>query len=458
MAEFVYKDEDYVNEVVPKVEIALEQLGINFALELDFEAPLSLLSLVKMMKVYQDFNEDEQKMAAIELEELLRKLFPDGKQAKGYYLSPGRGGSGVVLMRPTVHGIKGKLFVIKFGPRASIGTELEHYRNFALPFIDHKAYLVDISNKPIQTLNLAGLKFSIAGESSPGKLRDFNSFYRDSSTTTQAIVKVLDGVFVHTCKRWYEAKKDWLDNGPRALAHAYETQLNLDSPEKQEQLATALMQLLKGEMLHGLTFHSHDYSEIVLTLDNIQTSLPNPLLFVREQRTHFPRPRFSCITHGDLNGRNMFVAENLDVWLIDFYQTGWGPILRDFGEMETVIKFELLQSKNVAALYEFEQAILSPSSFHGQPLLENRFGISELNKAKDAIIHLRSLAQSVYESTDMFEYYVGLLYYALKMITWDGISSTDRDRLPIRQHHALMSASMIAYRLQNWNSWSGWPT
>jgi hypothetical protein len=153
----------------------------------------------------------------------------------------------------------------------------------------------------------------------------------------------------------------------------------------------------------------------------------------------------------------MFVDQDHEVWLIDFFKTGWGPILRDFGEVESVIKFELVRTHNLAALFELEQALLTPAFFDDPIPFTNRFGIPELNKACAVLAGLRRMAQNVYESPDIYEYYVGLFFYALKMITWDGISSGDRDRFDFRQRHALFSAAMLAYRLQHWNDWSGWP-
>jgi hypothetical protein len=145
------------------------------------------------------------------------------------------------------------------------------------------------------------------------------------------------------------------------------------------------------------------------------------------------------------------------VWLIDFFRTGWGPILRDFGELETVMRFELLDTDNLRALYDFERSVLEPGRFDQEPLFHNRFHIRELEKLLRVLSGLRQLAQGIYQWDDMYEYYVGLLYYALKMVTWKGISSADRERFEIRQRHALLTAALIAYRLQHWDKWNGWP-
>lgn len=405
MAEFVHKNERYETEIIPKVEAAYKQLGINNSLTIFFEPPLSLSYLVNMMKVYRNCSSQERQKAVVELEELLRKSFGRELEVKGYYLSPGRGGSGVVLMRPTVQGIRGKNFVIKFGPRKNVVIELQNYQTYAQPFISNRTYLID---RPMETHNLGALKFSLVGEHDQSP-QDFNSFYHQPGVSVEAIGQVFARVFNQTCANWYAGKRDWTDNSPGALAHSYESHINLLQPERWQELESSLQVIANGKPFHGMAFRLEAPDTLSVILDGSVTTLPNPIHYVKKHRTSFRTPRFICITHGDLNGRNMFVDQELNVWLIDFFKTGWGPILRDFGELETVIRFELLQTSNLTALYEFEKAILSPKGFDQSIPFQNRFGLEELDKALKALSLLRFLAQGVYESTDMYEYYIGLL-------------------------------------------------
>ena len=125
---------------------------------------------------------------------------------------------------------------------------------------------------------------------------------------------------------------------------------------------------------------------------------PSPLEFLRSSRAKFPIPRFECRTHGDLNSRNMFVDKDNKVWLIDFFKTKWGPLLRDFGELESVIKFELIDTTNFTALYQLEKELLSPDSLNTPIQFDNQFHVAELNKACRVIATLRQLAQEQSES------------------------------------------------------------
>jgi DNA-binding response OmpR family regulator len=456
MAGFALKDPKLkVDALVPQIEKAREQLGINMSLDIDYEEPLSLAKLVKTMRFYKDFSRQELETITVELEELIRKLFRRELQVKGYYLSPGRGGSGVVLMRPIVEGTLGQYCVVKFGWRENMVKELKNYNLYVRPFVGHRAtQLIDIGEEPVQTLNLAGLKFTFAGMSRENP-RDFNTFYRDPVTTEKQIKKSLCYLFNETCGTWYTAKRAWPDQSPDALATVYEAQLSLNWSKR----VAILKQLLDGESFHGIALKVHESDNIIVQLGEKSFILPEPIRFIQKYRHTFPVPRFQCRTHGDLNGRNMFVDEDSRVWLIDFFKTRWGVVLRDFGELETAIKFQLLETYDLMILYDFEKALLTPGSFDDPinlafPLQH----VPDLHKAWATITQLRSLAQEKSESSEIKEYYVGLLFYALKLLSWEGTFSIDRDRSPIRRRHVLLSAAMIAYRLQHWgDKWPGWP-
>lgn len=462
VSQFVLKDHESrnvdSNELVNKIEAAREELGINLSLDIEFKEPLSLLGLVEMIKAYKNLSNEKRERVSIELEELIRKLFRRELKVKGTYIYPGKGGSGVVLMRPIVEGTKGHNFVVKFGSRQNIAIELNNYNLYVKPFTgNHSTQLIDISDKPVETLNLGGLKFSFAGMS-VDEPRDFYEFYRDSKVTEAQICTSLEYLFHETCESWYKAKRDWPNKDQDALASAYESQLSLSTLDKQQELVKSCEQLLTGESFHGITFKFHNRDHIRVQLGELDMLLPSPLEFLKNNRTKFPIPKFECRTHGDLNSRNMFIDKDNKVWLIDFFKTKWGPLLRDFGELECVIKFELMDTNNFISLYEFEKSLLSPSRFDMSIEFVNRFHIAELNKARNIITMLRQLAQEQFESLEIREYYASIFFYSLKMLTWEGFSSAEMGRYPIRQRHALLSAAMIAHRLEHWDDkWRGWP-
>jgi hypothetical protein len=332
---------------------------------------------------------------------------------------------------------------------------LKNYNLYVKPFVSNRAtQLVDIVDEPVETLHLGGLKFTFAGMSRENP-RDFNTFYRDPTTTGEQICMSLQNLFSETCGYWYEAKRDWRHTRPDTLATVFEAQLSLDWSKR----IVALEELLNGESFHGVVLEPYGVDSIRIQFGQKNMILPQPIIFVQRNRNSFPVPRFQCRTHGDLNGRNMFVDHDSRVWLIDFFKTRWGVVLRDFGELETAIKFQLLENEDLITLYQFEKALLAPGSLDDPINLPYSLQqVEDLHRAWKAISQLRFLARERSESSDIKEYYVGLLFYALKLLSWKGTFSIDRDRSPLRQRHILLSAAMLAYRLKHWgDKWPGWP-
>jgi hypothetical protein len=153
-------------------------------------------------------------------------------------------------------------------------------------------------------------------------------------------------------------------------------------------------------------------------------------------------------THGDLNGNNVLIDANDFTWLIDFFRTSKGHILRDFIELETTVKFELMNVSDIKAIHEMETALLKPSNFDENLEFSNNFHNDELAKAFSVIKSLRSLAHDqIRPSKDMREYYIGLFYQTLNLLRYYWIM---RKRPKARRRYILLSASMLCKRLKDW--------
>ena len=157
-----------------------------------------------------------------------------------------------------------------------------------------------------------------------------------------------------------------------------------------------------------------------------------------------------AITHGDLNGTNILVDREGKAWLIDFFNTGWGPALRDLAEMESVVKFELLQTEDLLARYALERASLRPRALRHLIQVESPFRLAELDRAVATIQQLRALACDVADSEDPREYYVGLLFYALKEMAGFTPRAGEEEHVSVSQYHALLSAAMVCEVLEGW--------
>jgi hypothetical protein len=409
---------------------------INFSLEIKYDKGLTL----QMLMAPLEKSAGTSKLEEAEVGELLRRLFRRESRIKLYYIPPGRGGASVVRVKPIYNGVEGSSFVVKFGPVKQINKEISAYRECVEPFaFRHATVLI---GQPVRTHHLIGCKLLFVG-CSVDDPQDFNTFYRDKSVSDEKLQEVIQNIFAQTCGIWYNGKREWKEyDGSLSQVMARELQLDLTSG--QSELKAALNELLDGKPFHRVTFNRKGPQRLWAQIDGVEEELPNPLFIVTHLQGRLPGPTFAAITHGDLNGRNLFVDEVGCTWLIDFYRTGWGPALRDAAELESAIKFELIHSKNLPALLAFERAVATPVTFLEELALPSRASGWEFQRALAAIRAVRKAACEIAETECMDEYYALLLFYALKMMTWKGISSVDRRRRQFRQRHALYSAALMS--------------
>ncbi len=263
--------------------------------------------------------------------------------------------------------------------------------------------------------------YTLGGSRVPTSIRDFREYYGKGIEDLKTTLKEL---FKETCERWYENRGNKVD---MELSKLYKDQIGLD----QKKLDKALKDIFPN--YRGKT---------LITFDKLNRDFINPVVWLKNKVFRFSTYR--CRTHGDLNGKNILVDEDGHPWLIDFFRTGYGHILRDFVELEADIKFNYLATSDIETLYEFEEALTSPKKFDEPYKFENKKEIDELIKAFKVIEGLRTLAHEIVTpSNDLREYYIGLLYHTINMIRYPNIR---KEQL----RHALLSASLICERLEKW--------
>ena len=266
-------------------------------------------------------------------------------------------------------------------------------------------------------------------------------------------------LFRDTCNLWYSAKRPWKKRsrggttGYDDIPTSYESQLNLLKNGNREKIRKAI-QLLDGCESKGIRISVRENSISFSLDDEPEETLPNPWHFWQQQRNCFPtKPQFVCITHGDMQARNLLVDEGARTWLIDFQRTGWGSGLRDAAELESAIKFDLLDSTNLPALLRFEREALDCRNLneriatHRLPRRRAR-QYQMFERARIAIDSIRHEVSTALEHPPFEEYLAGLFFYAIKMLTFDdvttGVSAEMRqERKDAARIHMLYSAARI---------------
>jgi hypothetical protein len=157
-----------------------------------------------------------------------------------------------------------------------------------------------------------------------------------------------------------------------------------------------------------------------------------------------------AVTHGDLHGDNLLVDENRNAWVIDFERSGEGHILQDFVELEgDIINRLISSSENLPSFYRLCVYVTQNTELKE---LGEINGITDpyVIKSIQTISLLRKLAREVSGISDARQYLLGLLFNTLFRATIIGDSARQ-----LRQHRALMLASIICHRLDHWND--PWP-
>lgn len=363
--------------------------------------------------------------------QILRSLFFDAESISISPLGSLEGvpelphsGSPVVLVQPRYKDGLGEKRVVKFGERSEIVQEKDCYKRI-LPFLGGTRLAV--LGETAFSRQTGALVYTLIG-AEWRKIRTFSEYYLESDV--EQISASLERFFRQTFHTIFSAAQPQ----PVNLTARYCEGLHLTISK----LKKAMDELRPGE-----------FPETHLRFEGIDETLPNPVSWI------LPNGKFRkleeqdvkvCLCHGDLHGRNILVDKDDGYWLIDFARVESSHAVRDFVELETDIKFNLMNDAYLANLYRYEHALLMPGRF-GEKVPAIEFPSAIVAKSYKVISGLRQMAaSSLALEGDMREYYEALLFNTLKILHLRHIQ-------PCKKEHALLSASLLAMRLDQWPSW-----
>jgi CheY-like chemotaxis protein len=368
-------------------------------------------------------NQSLRNQMALELDDLLCRLFYEAESVLVRPLTQGQSVTGVLWAQPFYTNGGGRPVIVKFGDFRKIEEEYSNFKKYVQPFIGggRNSTALDVRRTP----HLGGIMYSLLGADEE-YLEDFGSFYRHVQSSE--IKDVLDRLFLDTCRNWY-ANVGKLE--PRNLTEEY------------QQLFGLTLEKLKHP-LSELQRTVHGTQKLHFTSLNSDRGFKNPMAGI----TGHPlmRSTYTCITHGDFNYHNLLIDTTGHTWLIDFQSTGSGHFLRDVAKLDTEIRLALLAPEE-ATLDErlcMEEALCSIDRFSQVERLAARFSTENqaLAKVYDVVVYLRTLARKLVvqnPSDDISEYYIALFYNAMNMLRFYGPV--------VQREHALLSASILAERL-----------
>jgi len=422
-ANFVSKEEGPDRLLTTVDQVFKEKVRINFDLAIHLQG-LLLEQVASEIGVQQHAPE----VVMSEVEEILCKLFFDAKEIILFPLIPtgrsrlsSQSGSAVLKVKPIYsrRGV-GIPVVVKLAGRHRIVKEAENYEDFVKGFVgDHRRTNLD---RFTEANFLGGIVYSLVGISLDHTV-DLGTFYHQHSAAE--IIETLDNLFNNTCLNWYENRQTRQTHN---LTRLYCDALQMSAPKIEAALQAGELAAFIPRLPAQFHNQGHTFKDPLEWFEN------NPNWVV---------PLHTCVTHGDLHSANVLLDDQNQVWLIDFYRTGWGHILRDLIELETDIKFKLLEATNFPTLFQFEKALLTPKHLGDQLSPPNFDGRPELEKAFTVVAHLRHIAGRILgPKVEMKEYYWGLALLTLNALR---LKSIDRTK---KQRHVLPSAALLVERLQ----------
>ena len=422
---FVFKDEGPKALLEALTKAFADNVGLNFDLVIRWQG-------VELKKIAGIIELERREAAAViesEVEEVLCKLFKDAEEIiiapliapPSTQSSISQSGAVIIKVTPRYPGGWAPPVVVKLASRQKIEVEARNYRDYVEHYID--GFRRTQLQGQTQSHLLGGLIYTLVGTPLE-QCTDLTSFYQ--THTAHDIIQTLRDIFMRTCRHWYE------NQGARQrhdLMTLYGDSLKLSVERLIQSLRTAELENWAGEENP--------------TVPEIKRAILNPVEWLRQQAT-LASDISLCYTHGDLHGRNVLVDQNNQAWLIDFYRSGEGHMFRDIIQLESDVKFVLLEMADLRKLYQFEAYLLNAKYFDDRPTLPSSFREPELRKAFEVVQGIRYIAGKLIGVTSsMLDYYQGLYLQTLAIINLRHIT-------PQKKRHAYLAASLLCERLERW--------
>jgi ActR/RegA family two-component response regulator len=413
VVDFIDKSDFSADALIASVNKALEQRHCARRIQVEFGKGYSIADL--WTRKDWAAREDEHELAK-ELHDLFCRLFPKANQLWVQPVLTGQSGAGVVEVAPSYGDSAGEICIVKFGKRDTIRREIENYTEYVDPFVSNQS-TTKLDGVIGRKMGAIRYRLIGAGDAKATSLADY--FLKGGHSVGQ-VCEVLDHLFDVSCRRWYDNRQRPAQRSD--LVDLYTRSQHIQWEEVWEAAANCGIDITRSR----------------LEFPGVAELFLNPRRWLEARENIYECRAWQAVTHGDLNEHNVMVTPEGHCWLIDFYRTGMGHILRDFVELETAFKFNLTPPLSFAERKQFETILLSQRGLKARIKVD-----SGKPYARSAAIigHLRTLAsEALGPERDMDEYQVALLLHTLKLLSAKFLGRDTRA-------HVLLSAAILADKL-----------
>ncbi len=341
--------------------------------------------------------------------QILLYLFRDCNEVRLNSLDGGF--SGNVVMRASSVDLLGHgqvPSVIKIGPRQLIAAERTSFERIQEVMGNSAPTIVDFA----EIGERGGIKYRYAAMLG-GKVQTFQDLY-EKGLPEDEIAAVLDVVFRRQLGRLYEAAR--LEKLDLLAYYDFKPKYAASVRRKVEELLGGPAVGTAVDILPG-------------------AAVSNPCVFYEDDLAHLREENaashYTAYVHGDLNGRNIIIDGQKNVWLIDFFHTQPGHVLRDLLKLENDVLYiftKLHSESDLETACAMSKALLEVGDLAAFPPEDDRWmRLPELARAFRTIRVLRRIgAELVQTDRDPYQIHVGLLRYAMHTLSFDESSPLQR--------------------------------
>ena len=425
---FIPKEPYYITKLLDAIREVLGEYEISFNLEYLYQTRQVIEEGAEYIWAHESDWPEPQRLVP-EIEDLLGSLFYGARQLWIRKHYRGLSGSFVMEAHSTWAEGVGQSKIVKIGRRDKTATEEQNYQHHVEPYLpaQHATKL-----NSAYTQHLGALLYTLFGVEAEDTV-NFETYYRQHEPAE--ILASLHHLFNGTCQRWYQNR---IPPGYENLRDLYFDTFSLS--HQPDRLFNEIRSIRPDYALDART----------VAFPDLDLELPNPLHWL-ENDAATVMPVCRSITHGDLHAGNILMNPAGDCWLIDFYRTEQSHILRDFVELETDIKFRLLEHLPPQEFCQLEQVLVNLERPQQQLTLPPEL-TAGTQKAAQVIAGLRTEAWSQLEATQrdprliQREYLTSLLLGTLNILRLRHFKQDPG--LQPRREWALLSAAMMCQRLQ----------
>jgi protein-tyrosine phosphatase/nicotinamidase-related amidase len=335
-------------------------------------------------------------------DKIVRYLFRNARSVELSVLDGGFSGN-LVLRSKSIdsEGREEAAHVIKIGPQDEIGKERMSFERVEMVLGNSAPRITDF----IDYKERGGIKYRYASMGK-GKSTTFQELY-NSGMPMDKVKKFLDIVFLDQLGKFYNA---------RIYEKANLLEYYGNDPKRAERIKPRIEKLL-----------GKPADDDLLTLPTGH-EFPNPYIFTRDDLEKLMplnhRSNFFSYVHGDLNGANIMIDPQDNVWLIDFFHTNKGHVLKDLIKLENDLLYIYTPMDSEKDMDE--AIILSELLFEVRDLAQPLKPVEETKLTKPGFIRtyqtlqiLRSYYPDLIEhDRDSLQLVIGQLRYSLHTLTF----------------------------------------